>query len=153
MAHEPESQLSTASAALEQLQKSPSLKLISIAETLAPKDSTQFADKRTSTVSEDSEQSGDTHPAALQADLLHYKVHGPAPTYPTGGLMRSGAVRQTPLQLCRASYEGEVPTRHNCRSTESGRGYRERGKGERYSGFESDFEGAQGGNCRTTAAT
>jgi hypothetical protein len=100
MAYEPESQLSTASAALEQLQKSPSLKLISIAETLAPKDSTQSADKRTSTVSDDSEQSGDTHPAALQADLLHYKVRCLAPKHPTGELTRSGTVRETPLQLC-----------------------------------------------------
>ncbi|KAJ4358511.1 uncharacterized protein N0V89_003095 [Didymosphaeria variabile] len=74
MRHESESQLSSASAVLEQLQQPPSLKLISIAETLAPKDNnSQSADKRTSTISDDSEQNGDTHPAALQADLLHYK--------------------------------------------------------------------------------
>lgn len=75
MAYESGSQPSTAAAAFEQLQKSPSLKLISIAETLAPKDNSQSADKRTSTVSDDSEQSGETNPAALQADLQHYKVH------------------------------------------------------------------------------
>ncbi|OAG06862.1 uncharacterized protein CC84DRAFT_629640 [Paraphaeosphaeria sporulosa] len=73
MAHESGSQLTTAAAALEQLQKSPPLKLIFLAETLAPKDNSQSADKRTSTVSDDSEQNGDTHPAALQADLQHYK--------------------------------------------------------------------------------
>ncbi|KAF9735438.1 Kinetochore protein Sos7 [Paraphaeosphaeria minitans] len=67
------SKLSAAVAALEQLQKLPSLKLISLAETLAPKDNAQSTDKRTSTVSDDSEQNGDTHPAALQADLQHYK--------------------------------------------------------------------------------
>ncbi|KAL1613045.1 hypothetical protein SLS60_001277 [Paraconiothyrium brasiliense] len=74
MVQDSESQSASASAALEQLQQSPSLKLISIAETLAPKDNNpRSADKRTSTISDDSEQNGDTHPAALQADLLHYK--------------------------------------------------------------------------------
>lgn len=64
----------TPASALEQLQKSQSLKLLSIAETLAPKDLPQSAKKRSSVVSEDSEQNGDTHPAALEADLSHYKV-------------------------------------------------------------------------------
>jgi hypothetical protein len=60
--------------ALEQLQQSQSLKLLAIAETLSPKDLPRSAKKRNSAVSEDSEQNGDTHPAALEADLLHYKV-------------------------------------------------------------------------------
>jgi hypothetical protein len=63
-----------ATAALEQLQNSPSLKLLAIAETLSPKDLPQSAQKRSSAVSDDSEQNGDTNPAALEADLVHYKV-------------------------------------------------------------------------------
>ncbi|KAF2477286.1 uncharacterized protein BDR25DRAFT_300269 [Lindgomyces ingoldianus] len=63
----------TPSSALEQLQKSKALKLLAIAETLSPKDLPQSAQKRNSAVSDDSEQNGDTHPAALEADLVHYK--------------------------------------------------------------------------------
>ncbi|KAF2735151.1 hypothetical protein EJ04DRAFT_492209 [Polyplosphaeria fusca] len=63
----------TPSSALEQLQKQKSLKLLAIAETLSPKDLPQSAQKRSSAVSDDSEQNGDTHPAALEADLVHYK--------------------------------------------------------------------------------
>lgn len=63
----------TPQSALEQLQQNQSLKLLSIAETLAPKDLPQSAKKRNSAASEDSEQNGDTHPAALEADLQHYK--------------------------------------------------------------------------------
>jgi hypothetical protein len=66
----------TPETALEQLRKSQSLKLLAIAETLSPKDLPQSAKKRSSVVSEDSEQNGDTHPAALEADLVHYKVCG-----------------------------------------------------------------------------
>ncbi|KAF2653528.1 hypothetical protein K491DRAFT_661700 [Lophiostoma macrostomum CBS 122681] len=61
------------SAALEELQQPHSLKLLAIAETLSPKDLPQSAQKRNSAVSDDSEQNGDTHPAALEADLMHYK--------------------------------------------------------------------------------
>lgn len=64
----------TPASALEQIQQSQTLKLLTIAETLAPKDLPQSAKKRSSAASEDSEQNGDTHPAALEADLLHYKV-------------------------------------------------------------------------------
>lgn len=64
----------TPASALEQLQKSQSLKLLEIAETLAPKDLPQTGKKRNSGASEDSEQNSDTHPAALEADLTHYKV-------------------------------------------------------------------------------
>ncbi|KAF2271205.1 hypothetical protein CC78DRAFT_506797 [Lojkania enalia] len=63
----------TPAAALEQLQKSQTLKLVAIAETLSPKDFPKSAQKRSSAVSDDSEQNGDTHPAALEADLVHYK--------------------------------------------------------------------------------
>ncbi|KAH7563292.1 hypothetical protein BM1_00339 [Bipolaris maydis] len=63
----------TPASALEQLQQSQSLKLLAIAETLAPKDLPQTGKKRNSAASEDSEQNSDTHPAALEADLLHYK--------------------------------------------------------------------------------
>ncbi|KAF2003824.1 hypothetical protein P154DRAFT_519743 [Amniculicola lignicola CBS 123094] len=63
----------TPASALERLQKPQNLKLLSIAESLSPKDLPQSAQKRTSAVSDDSEQNGDTHPAALQADLVHYK--------------------------------------------------------------------------------
>ncbi|KAJ4286988.1 hypothetical protein N0V90_012869 [Kalmusia sp. IMI 367209] len=68
-----EQQIPSHAAALEQLQQSPSLKILHIAETLSPKDLPQSAQKRSSAVSDDSEQNADTHPAALQADLLHYK--------------------------------------------------------------------------------
>lgn len=64
----------TPESALEQLQKSQSLKLLAIAETLSPKDLPQSAKKRSSAASEDSKQNSDTHPAALEADLVHYKV-------------------------------------------------------------------------------
>ncbi|KAF1831833.1 hypothetical protein BDW02DRAFT_571648 [Decorospora gaudefroyi] len=63
----------TPASALAQLRESQSWKLLAIAETLAPKDLPPSAKKRNSAVSEDSEQNGDTHPAALEADLLHYK--------------------------------------------------------------------------------
>ncbi|KAH7078505.1 hypothetical protein FB567DRAFT_631837 [Paraphoma chrysanthemicola] len=63
----------TPQSALEQLQKSQSLRLLAIAETLSPKDLPQSANKRSSAASEDSEQNSDTHPAALEADLVHYK--------------------------------------------------------------------------------
>jgi hypothetical protein len=69
----------TPESALEQLQQSQSLKILAIAETLSPKDLPQSAKKRSSVVSEDSEQNGDTHPAALEADLLHYKVRDLSP--------------------------------------------------------------------------
>jgi hypothetical protein len=62
--------------ALEQLQQARSLKILTIAETLAPKDLPQSSKKRNSAASVDSDQNGDTHPAALEADLLHYKVSG-----------------------------------------------------------------------------
>jgi len=75
MASKRKSAQPTPETALEQLQKSQSLELLSIAETLAPKDLPQSAKKRSSEVSEDSEQNSDTHPAALEADLLHYKVN------------------------------------------------------------------------------
>ncbi|KAL5118410.1 hypothetical protein ACEQ8H_003760 [Pleosporales sp. CAS-2024a] len=58
---------------VEQLRKLQSLKLLAIAETLSPKDVPQSANKRSSAASEDSEQNGDTNPAALEADLAHYK--------------------------------------------------------------------------------
>ncbi|KAF2176196.1 hypothetical protein K469DRAFT_646119 [Zopfia rhizophila CBS 207.26] len=63
----------TPASALEQLQQPQELKLLAIAETLSPKDLPQSAQKRNSAVSDDSEQNGDTHPAALEADLVHYK--------------------------------------------------------------------------------
>ncbi|KAF2823386.1 hypothetical protein CC86DRAFT_372353 [Ophiobolus disseminans] len=63
----------TPQSALEQLRQSQSLKLLAIAETLSPKDLPQSTKKRSSAASEDSEQNGDTHPAALEADLVHYK--------------------------------------------------------------------------------
>ena len=66
------------SAALEQLQQPQFLKLLAIAETLSPKDLPQSAQKRNSAVSDDSEQTSDTHPAALEADLVHYKVAEPS---------------------------------------------------------------------------
>jgi hypothetical protein len=59
---------------LEKLRQSENLKLLALAETLSPKDIPQTGDKRNSAVSDDSEQNGDTHPAALEADLAHYKV-------------------------------------------------------------------------------
>ncbi|KAH7402560.1 hypothetical protein BKA66DRAFT_544695 [Pyrenochaeta sp. MPI-SDFR-AT-0127] len=73
MAPKRKSAVPTPASALEQLQKSQSLKLLAIAETLSPKEIPQSAKKRSSAASEDSEQNGDTHPAALEADLLHYK--------------------------------------------------------------------------------
>jgi hypothetical protein len=64
--------------ALERLQQGEPLKLLTLAETLSPRDLPQSAQKRNSAVSDDSEQNADTHPAALEADLAHYKVrrHG-----------------------------------------------------------------------------
>ncbi|KAF2786034.1 hypothetical protein K505DRAFT_380521 [Melanomma pulvis-pyrius CBS 109.77] len=63
----------TPASALEQLQKPHNLKILAIAETLSPKDLPQSAQKRSSAISEDSDQNSDTHPAALEADLAHYK--------------------------------------------------------------------------------
>ncbi|KAF1945127.1 hypothetical protein EJ02DRAFT_339678 [Clathrospora elynae] len=63
----------TPATALEQLQQSQSLKLLTIAETISPKELPQSAKKRNSAASEDSEQTGDPHPEALEADLRHYK--------------------------------------------------------------------------------
>lgn len=78
MSPDRDSSPSSASVALEKLRQFPTLKLLAIAEALSPKDALA-AQKRDSAVSDDSEQNGDTHPAALQADLLHYKV--PLPTH------------------------------------------------------------------------
>jgi hypothetical protein len=75
MAPKRKSAAPTPESALEQLQKSQSLKLLAIAETLSPKDLPQTK-KRNSAASEDSEGNSDTHPAALEADLVHYKVCG-----------------------------------------------------------------------------
>ncbi|PVI06519.1 hypothetical protein DM02DRAFT_724205 [Periconia macrospinosa] len=72
MAPKRKSQTPTPESALQQLKKPQSLKLLEIAETLSPKDLPQ-AQKRSSAVSDDSEQNGDTHPVALEADLRHYK--------------------------------------------------------------------------------
>ncbi|KAF1966941.1 hypothetical protein BU23DRAFT_307348 [Bimuria novae-zelandiae CBS 107.79] len=74
MADKSASRSPSASDALAQLQQPQSLKLLSIAEALSPKEHhPESSQKRSSAVSDDSEQSGDTHPAVLQADLLHYK--------------------------------------------------------------------------------
>jgi hypothetical protein len=103
----------TPASALGQLHQSQSLKLLAIAETLSPKDLPQSAKKRSSAVSEDSEQNGDTHPAALEADLLHYKV-GTLRGHPSKILTCiPGTLQQTPLQLRRAGHQGEVPAQHN----------------------------------------
>lgn len=66
-------------AALLALQQSPSLKILDLAETLSPKEIPQSAQKRNSGVSDDSAQDADvdTNPAALAADLAHYKVSNP----------------------------------------------------------------------------
>jgi hypothetical protein len=64
----------TAQSVLEKLQGLNTLKLLAIAETLSPKEVPKSAQKRNSAISEDSDQNGDTHPAALEADLMHYKV-------------------------------------------------------------------------------
>lgn len=64
----------TPASALEQLHKTQNLQILAIAETLSPKEHPKPSNKRNSAASEDSEQQGDTHPAALEADLLHYKV-------------------------------------------------------------------------------
>lgn len=108
-----ESRANSAADALKQLEQSQSLKLLSIAETLSPKDHPQSAQKRQSGVSDDGEQNGDTHPAALQADLLHYKVPDLLQTGQISNLMRTGTLWQTALQLCRTSHQGEVPAWHN----------------------------------------
>lgn len=91
----------TPASALEQLQKTQNLQILAIAETLSPKEHTQPSNKRNSAASEDSEQHGDTHPAALEADLSHYKV----PFLPGNCLLVYidyivGALQQTALQLC-----------------------------------------------------
>lgn len=62
--------------ALKQLKGGEQLEILALAETLSPKDLPKPDHKRNSAVSDDSEQNGDTHPAALEADLVHYKVLG-----------------------------------------------------------------------------
>jgi hypothetical protein len=81
MAPKRKSAAPTPDSALVQLRQSQSLKLLSIAETLSPKDLPQSAKKRSSAASEDSEQNSDTHPAALEADLSHYRVCGESRYY------------------------------------------------------------------------
>ncbi|KAF9698787.1 hypothetical protein EKO04_003064 [Ascochyta lentis] len=63
----------TPASALQQLQQDHELKIISITEPLKPKDVPQSSKKRNSAASVDSDQHVDTHPAALEADLTHYK--------------------------------------------------------------------------------
>ena len=60
--------------ALEQLKQNYELKIISITEPLKPKEISQSSKKRNSAASVDSDPHVDTHPAALEADLKHYKV-------------------------------------------------------------------------------
>jgi len=64
----------TPAAALAQLKQEQELKIIAITEPLKPKDVPQSSNKRNSAASVDSDQNVDTHPAALEADLKHYKV-------------------------------------------------------------------------------
>lgn len=64
----------TPASALAQLQQDHELKIIAITEPLKPKDLPQSSKKRNSAASVDSDQHVDTHPAALEADLAHYKV-------------------------------------------------------------------------------
>ena len=139
----------TPASALEQLHQSQSLKLLAIAETLSPKDLPQSAKKRSSAVSEDSEQNGDTHPAALEADLLHYKVCTPCGHPSTLYVLTDlpGTLQQTPLQLCRASHQGEVPAQHNREPTASRRSSRERREGGGDTSVKGEPEGAQAGGC------
>ncbi|KAF3004107.1 hypothetical protein E8E13_004126 [Curvularia kusanoi] len=63
----------TPSSALAQLQQEHELKIIAITEPLKPKDLPPSSKKRNSAASVDSEQNVDTHPAALESDLKHYK--------------------------------------------------------------------------------
>ncbi|KAF2275806.1 uncharacterized protein EI97DRAFT_433749 [Westerdykella ornata] len=60
-------------AALQKLNRSEQLKILALAETLSPKELPKPDQKRNSAVSDDSEQNADTHPSALEADLVHYK--------------------------------------------------------------------------------
>jgi hypothetical protein len=64
----------TPASVLRRLQQDHELKIISITEPLKPKEIPQSSKKRNSAASVDSDQHVDTHPAALEADLLHYKV-------------------------------------------------------------------------------
>lgn len=64
----------TPASALQQLQQDHELKIIAITEPLKPKDLPQSSNKRNSAASVDSDPHVDTHPAALEADLKHYKV-------------------------------------------------------------------------------
>lgn len=101
MAPRRKSQTPTPAAVLKQLQQPKSFKLLSIAETLSPKDLPQSAQKRSSAVSDDSEQNGDTHPAALEADLMHYKVCKFVGLLQNFWLTQSvGTFQQIAFQLC-----------------------------------------------------
>lgn len=64
----------TPASALAQLQQEDELKIIAITEPLKPKELPQSSNKRNSAASVDSDQNVDTHPAALEEDLKHYKV-------------------------------------------------------------------------------
>ncbi|KAG9205713.1 hypothetical protein G6514_007320 [Epicoccum nigrum] len=64
---------STPASALAQLQQERELKIIAITEPLKPKDLPPSSKKRNSAASVDSDQNVDTHPAALESDLKHYK--------------------------------------------------------------------------------
>ncbi|KAF1366002.1 hypothetical protein EJ07DRAFT_93863 [Lizonia empirigonia] len=63
----------TPASALQQLQQDHELKIIAITEPLKPKHLPQSSNKRNSAASIDSDPHVDTHPAALEADLKHYK--------------------------------------------------------------------------------
>ncbi|KAF2632632.1 hypothetical protein BU25DRAFT_487088 [Macroventuria anomochaeta] len=63
----------TSASALAQLQQDHELKILAITEPLKPKDLPQSSKKRNSAASVDDDQNVDTHPAALEADLKHYK--------------------------------------------------------------------------------
>jgi len=143
----------TPASALEKLQKPHKLKILAIAETLSPKDLPQSAQKRTSAVSEDSEQNGETHPAALEADLAHYKVRHTSLSQPSSPVLTNvGIVQQTPIQLRRASHEREIPTKHNGQPAALGRSRRKRREREGGPGAEIRPQGAQTGDCRDTEA-
>lgn len=125
----------TPASALQQLQQEHELKIISITEPLKPKELPQSSKKRNSAASVDSDQHVDTHPAALEADLLHYKVRVKCGcsrrsvecVYNSAGLTTiTGAVQQTTLQLRRTSHQRKVPSQPHRRSTASCRSYRER---------------------------
>ena len=141
-----QTQLSSPAAARELLNAPPELKILALRDSLRPEDAP--CSPRAQQQKRDSGASGtdggdDTRPAALEADLVHYKVRAAADGATTD-VRGAGAVCQAALQLRRAGHQGALPRGADGRPAASRRSRRDRGAREGHSRSQGARQGAEG---------